>query len=140
MTYVFGGGIQKKSSRALMRSFMEGFQSCSMPTPRVPCRMSLKLSRVTTIDTIGELVKVVYTDTTTIQSKEVMTRKFLVTVPLGVLKKRSIGFKAELPEKTLPAISSLGMGLLNKVFMFWNDNNDIFWPQENRMVGRNCHK
>ena len=111
-----------------------------MPTPRVPCRMSLKLSRVTTIDTIGELVKVVYTDTTTIQSKEVMTRKFLVTVPLGVLKKRSIGFKAELPEKTLPAISSLGMGLLNKVFMFWNDNNDIFWPQENRMVGRNCHK
>jgi len=92
-------------------------------------------SRVTTIDTTGELVKVVYTDTATNQSKEVMTHKVLVTVPLGVLKKQSIGFTPALPEKTLTAISSVGMGLLNKVVMFWKDNNDIFWPKSIEWLG-----
>ena len=80
-------------------------------------------------------VKVVYTDTAINQSKEVMTRKFLVMVPLGVLKKQSIGFLLELPKTTLTAISSLGMGLLNKVVMFWNNNNDIFWPKSIEWLG-----
>ncbi|KAI3457500.1 hypothetical protein Pfo_014163 [Paulownia fortunei] len=38
----------------------------------------------------------------------------LCTVPLGVLKKRTIRFEPELPEKKLAAIERLGFGLLNK--------------------------
>ena len=129
MTYLFGGGIWKKCLRVLMGSLKQVFQSCSVPMPRAACRiMSLKLS-------LELQVKVVYTDTAINQSKEVMTRKFLVMVPLGVLKKQSIGFLLELPKTTLTAISSLGMGLLNKVVMFWNNNNDIFWPKSIEWLG-----
>ncbi|XP_057464653.1 lysine-specific histone demethylase 1 homolog 2-like isoform X1 [Actinidia eriantha] len=55
----------------------------------------------------------------------------LCTVPLGVLKKRSIRFEPELPERKLAAIERLGFGLLNKVamvfpYVFWGDDLDTF--------------
>ncbi|CAK9183054.1 unnamed protein product [Ilex paraguariensis] len=55
----------------------------------------------------------------------------LCTVPLGVLKKRTIRFEPELPEKKLAAIDRLGFGLLNKVAMvfphaFWGEDLDTF--------------
>lgn len=55
----------------------------------------------------------------------------LCTVPLGVLKKRSIRFEPELPERKLAAIDRLGFGLLNKVAMvfphvFWGEDLDTF--------------
>ncbi|PHT43763.1 Lysine-specific histone demethylase 1 -like protein 2 [Capsicum baccatum] len=55
----------------------------------------------------------------------------LCTVPLGVLKRRSIRFEPELPEKKLEAIDRLGFGLLNKVAMvfphvFWGEDLDTF--------------
>ncbi|KAL3645495.1 Lysine-specific histone demethylase 1 2 [Castilleja foliolosa] len=55
----------------------------------------------------------------------------LCTVPLGVLKKRTIKFEPELPEKKLAAIDRLGFGLLNKVAMvfahnFWGEDLDTF--------------
>ncbi|KAJ8567890.1 hypothetical protein K7X08_020612 [Anisodus acutangulus] len=55
----------------------------------------------------------------------------LCTVPLGVLKRRSIRFEPELPAKKLEAIDRLGFGLLNKVAMvfphvFWGEDLDTF--------------
>lgn len=55
----------------------------------------------------------------------------LCTVPLGVLKKKSIRFDPELPERKLTAIERLGFGLLNKVamifpYVFWGEDLDTF--------------
>lgn len=55
----------------------------------------------------------------------------LCTVPLGVLKKRTLKFEPELPERKLEAIDKLGFGLLNKVamvfpYVFWGEDLDTF--------------
>ncbi|MED6195681.1 Lysine-specific histone demethylase 1 1 [Stylosanthes scabra] len=55
----------------------------------------------------------------------------LCTVPLGVLKKGSIEFVPELPQRKKDAIHRLGFGLLNKVailfpYNFWGGNIDTF--------------
>lgn len=55
----------------------------------------------------------------------------LCTVPLGVLKKESIQFFPDLPQKKKDAIHRLGFGLLNKVVLlfptnFWGGNIDTF--------------
>ncbi|KAL8052070.1 hypothetical protein ABFX02_06G189500 [Erythranthe guttata] len=55
----------------------------------------------------------------------------LCTVPLGVLKSRSIEFMPELPQRKLDAIKRLGFGLLNKVALlfphaFWGTDLDTF--------------
>ncbi|KAK6136166.1 hypothetical protein DH2020_030100 [Rehmannia glutinosa] len=55
----------------------------------------------------------------------------LCTVPLGVLKSRSIRFIPELPQRKLDAIKRLGFGLLNKVALlfphaFWGTDLDTF--------------
>ncbi|KAJ0508204.1 putative spermine oxidase transcription regulator Homeodomain-LIKE family [Helianthus annuus] len=55
----------------------------------------------------------------------------LCTVPLGVLKKRTVKFVPELPKRKLDAIDKLGFGLLNKVAMvfphvFWGEDLDTF--------------
>ncbi|KAL6565359.1 hypothetical protein OROGR_002310 [Orobanche gracilis] len=55
----------------------------------------------------------------------------LCTVPLGVLKSRSIRFIPELPQRKLDAIKRLGFGLLNKVgllfpYVFWGTDLDTF--------------
>lgn len=51
----------------------------------------------------------------------------LCTVPLGVLKKGTIEFIPELPQRKLDAIQRLGFGLLNKVAMLFSHN---FWGSE----------
>lgn len=55
----------------------------------------------------------------------------LCTVPLGVLKKKTIIFEPELPARKLAAIERLGFGLLNKVamvfpYVFWGEDLDTF--------------
>ncbi|KAK2859896.1 hypothetical protein FQN49_004605 [Arthroderma sp. PD_2] len=57
--------------------------------------------------------------------------KVLVTAPLGVLKRSSIGFNPPLPEWKTNAIERLGFGLLNKVILvfkepFWDVQRDMF--------------
>ena len=51
----------------------------------------------------------------------------IVTVPLGVLKRGSIKFSPELPEKKLAAIQQLGMGALNKLVLKFPKQ---FWSSE----------
>ncbi|KAM1549917.1 hypothetical protein FF1_042313 [Malus domestica] len=55
----------------------------------------------------------------------------LCTVPLGVLKKGSIEFVPDLPQRKKDAIQSIGFGLLNKVailfpYNFWGGDIDTF--------------
>lgn len=55
----------------------------------------------------------------------------LCTVPLGVLKQKTITFEPELPQRKLDAVNRLGFGLLNKVAMvfphvFWGEDIDTF--------------
>ncbi|KAI1433761.1 vacuolar protein sorting 33A-like protein [Xylaria sp. CBS 124048] len=53
------------------------------------------------------------------------------TVPLGILKQKSIEFHPPLPKQKLDAIDRLGFGTLNKIVLvydhaFWDANADIF--------------
>lgn len=49
----------------------------------------------------------------------------IVTVPLGVLKARDLQFDPPLPARAQQAISTLGVGLLNKVFLRYGERA---WP------------
>lgn len=55
----------------------------------------------------------------------------LVTVPLGVLKKKVINFIPELPEAKQTAINAMGFGTLEKIVVeftqaFWGDEKSLF--------------
>lgn len=51
----------------------------------------------------------------------------VITVPLGVLKAGTIAFTPTLPEAKQQAIAGLGMGLLNKCLLRFDD---VFWPED----------
>ncbi|MYA15559.1 MAG: FAD-dependent oxidoreductase [Gammaproteobacteria bacterium] len=56
----------------------------------------------------------------------------VVTLPLGVLKKRAIVFTPALPPAKEHAIDSLGMGVLNKTCLLFDD---IFWQPDVELIG-----
>lgn len=68
-------------------------------------------------------------------TKEVTARTALVTVSLGVLKKGTISFVPKLPEWKQEAIDGMGYGLLNKIVMYWNSEDDIVWPEDTFWFG-----
>lgn len=51
----------------------------------------------------------------------------VVTVPLGVLKADKITFRPELPEDKRSAVETLGMGLLDKLWLWFPE---VFWDPE----------
>ncbi|GAB2292009.1 Lysine-specific histone demethylase 1 1 [Dionaea muscipula] len=64
-------------------------------------------------------------------SQEFRADMVLCTVPLGVLKRGTVEFEPELPQKKRDAIDRLGFGCLNKVAMlfpcdFWGGEIDTF--------------
>ncbi|CAK0899621.1 unnamed protein product [Prorocentrum cordatum] len=58
---------------------------------------------------------------------EVTARAVVVSVPLGVLKAGTIAFRPPLPPPKLAAIERLDMGLLNKVFLQFEQ---AWWPAD----------
>lgn len=56
----------------------------------------------------------------------------VVTVPLGVLKKRKIAFNPKLPAHKESAIDRLGFGVLNKVTMLFPS---AFWMGDKVSIG-----
>lgn len=78
----------------------------------------------------------------------------VVTVPIGVLQKGSIAFTPGLPSRTRQGIDGLGLGLLDKLWLafdepFWNDKADLIswidpakpglwaeWVDGNRAFGK----
>jgi len=65
------------------------------------------------------------------QDKSYQAKQVLVTVPVGVLQTGSIEFKPQLSAEKQQALSVMGMGTLNKVWLefdsvFWDDREVIF--------------
>jgi len=65
----------------------------------------------------------------------------IITVPLGVLKRDGIRFDPPLPERKQRAIERLGMGLLDKVYLlfeepFWDDVTWIATPENGHPRGQ----
>jgi monoamine oxidase len=58
--------------------------------------------------------------------------RVIVTLPLGVLQKGVVNFDPPLPPAKQTAIDSLGMGLLNKLYLRFPR---IFWPKEADLLG-----
>ena len=56
---------------------------------------------------------------------EWLADQVVVTLPLGVLQARAVRFTPELPRTRQQAIAALGMGVLNKCFLRFEDT---FWP------------
>ncbi len=74
----------------------------------------------------------------------------IITVPLGVLKKKRIAFSPELPAQKQAAIARMGMGTLDKLYLrfeepFWDNQSNIITPQTGLPRGQfnfwfNMHK
>jgi len=62
----------------------------------------------------------------------VVADRVLVTVPLGVLKAGVIKFEPELPGDKLAAIGRLGMGVLDRVIL---EFDEVFWDEDVDLIG-----
>ena len=82
-------------------------------------------SPVTEIARDGEHVRI------TTDSRTVSADAVIVTVPLGVLKARTISFVPDLPDKKWAAVDRLGVGLLNKIALVITER---FWPRQLEQV------
>jgi len=85
-------------------------------------------SVVSKINTEGKDTIVTFTNET--GSHEISAKKVIVTVPLGVLKAEKIEFVPKLPKQKQEAIDKLGMGKQLRLYMFWEHEDEIFWPEE----------
>ncbi len=99
--------------------FTAGFQTI---TEYLASGLSIKLEQV---------VQAVYWDESPIRvvtDRAVFTAdQVLVTLPLGVLQSGRVRFEPELPSAKQRAISTLGMGLLNKCYLRFAE---AFWPTD----------
>jgi len=75
-----------------------------------------------------DLVQVTYLDGKTNTNKTILAKTILMTVPLGVLQKGVIQFEPPLPSRKQQAIDALGMGVLNKVILYWDTPQTTWWP------------
>ena len=94
---------------------------------------------VTSIDYTSDPVVIEYRHTnTTMTTPEnesletvahrLLARKVLCTVPLGVLKAKSLQFTPPLPLPKCQAIERLGMGIYNKVVLVWKPEQRALLP------------
>ncbi|WP_116963742.1 flavin monoamine oxidase family protein [Fastidiosibacter lacustris] len=80
---------------------------------------------VQSIDYSGDLVQVITA------ASQYHATYVLVTVPLGVLKHADIGFNPYLPQSKRKSISQLEMGILNKIYL---EFEDVFWDKEAQSI------
>lgn len=99
--------------------FRDGFHTI---TNALAKGLDIRLGQVVSrIDTTGSRAKV-KTQTTTFEADLI-----LVTLPLGVLKSKSVEFIPPLPKSKRGAIDRLQMGVLNKCFLRFET---VFWPKD----------
>ena len=65
-------------------------------------------------------------------SAEEAAERVIVTVPLGVLKAGTIEFAPPLPAAKAAAISRLGMGVVDKVYLQFDE---VFWDRDAEFIG-----
>jgi monoamine oxidase len=67
---------------------------------------------------------------------ELRAKHVLITVPLGVLKAKTISFVPELPIAKQRVISRMKMGLLNKCLFLWDDQyaDNLPWPKDKEWI------
>ncbi len=85
---------------------------------------------VTKINYRKSLIKCMYSKCESLFTLK--SKKIIVSVPLSVLKANSIKFVPQLPLCKRRNIQRLGMGRMNKIFMFWN-YLDVFWPHDKEL-------
>ena len=81
---------------------------------------------VTQIDYSGKGVKV-----TCRNGKSFEADRLILTVPLSVLKSRTLQFEPPLPSEKVDAIEQLGIGAGMKVFLQFNER---FWPEDLQVI------
>lgn len=83
---------------------------------------------------------------TTAAGKVHLADQVVVTVPLGILRDNDITFKPELPKAKREAIQRIGVGLLDKLYLefdqcFWNPKTDwIAQVSDDWSLALNCQK
>lgn len=99
--------------------FTEGF---SVLTDFLARKLSIKFSQiVNTIQWETSRVKIIT------QRTEFEADHVIVTLPLGVLQAQKVQFSPELPRNKQDAIDGLGMGVLNKCYLRFQE---AFWPDD----------
>jgi len=107
--------------------FLNGGYSSLFRAYAKPVRKNIdNESVVKRIDYRENIINVYFSDTAKKVNKMFKAKKVVITVPLGVLKARDIRFQPQLPKSKRQAIDRIGMGRLNKIFMFWKES-DVFW-------------
>lgn len=80
---------------------------------------------------LGQIVSSIYYGSTGVtvktQDQTYQADYVIVTLPLGVLKRKTIQFNPPLPPAKQAAIQNLGMGLLNKAYLRFDK---VFWPKD----------
>ena len=89
--------------------------------------LDIRLNEVVTRVDYGDSGVRIQTNTATYESD-----RALITVPLGVLQRGDIQFSPTLPADKQDAINSLGMGLLDKLYLRFPN---IFWDKGADMLG-----
>ena len=66
------------------------------------------------------------------QTRFVVAKHVIITLPLGVLKADLVKFSPPLPIKKQDAITKMGNGICNKCILYWEDKDDfvVFWPKK----------
>jgi monoamine oxidase len=115
-TYWYNDGLRYTGPDKL---FAAGFR---VLVDHLAAGLSIETGKVVnTIDWSQSEVRVVT------NSGEYFAKEVLVTLPLGVLKTGQPVFTPALPAGKLNAITKLGMGLLNKVYLRFPS---VFWPTD----------
>ena len=70
------------------------------------------------------------------RNETLLADNVIITVPLGVLKAGSIQFIPNLPPEKLEAIDKLGMGILNKCILLWDEKDSLPWPNDKEWIER----
>lgn len=93
------------------------------------------LSRDTRID-LKQVVKAIHWGSMEIcvatHKSEYFADRVIITLPLGVLKNGSVHFAPALPDDMRQAIALLGMGVLNKCYLRFEN---VFWPADVDWLG-----
>jgi monoamine oxidase len=98
-----------------------------------PLKDKIRLNHVvtkieyTSSATSNEPAQVTYIDAKkgTVHTK--LARRVLITVPLGVLKAKTIEFVPSLPKWKQDAIDYIGFGVLDKCIFYWENEGEFSW-------------